>query len=55
MATSSTATQTFSTLSLGDTQFKTSRPHRFGIVIHGLADADETSTGADYLLSLIHI
>ena len=50
MATSSTATQTSSTLTLGDVQFKTSRPHRFGIVIHGLAgQADDSSASDDYL------
>ena len=49
MATSSPATQEFSTLTLGDIQFKTSRPHRFGIVFHGVADADATSASADYL------
>ena len=49
MATSSTATQSSSTITLGDVQFKTSRPHRFGIVIHGPADADEASKATDYL------
>ena len=50
MAPSSTATQTSSTLTLGNVQFKTSRPHRFGIVIHGLVgQADGTSADDDYL------
>lgn len=50
MASSSTATQTSSTLTLGNVQFKTSRPHRFGIVIHGLASqTDDSPAAADYL------
>ncbi len=49
MTNSSTATQTSSTLTIGNVQFKTSRPHRFGIVIHGIVDIDETSATLDYL------
>jgi len=49
MATSSTATQTSSTLTLGGVQFEISRPHRFGIVIHGVAGQPEGTTGDDYL------
>lgn len=50
MVTSYTAEQTSSTLTLGDVQFKTSRPHRFGIVIHGLvSNADESLAQDDYL------
>ncbi len=56
-ATQASSTLTSSTLTLGDVQFEISRPHRFGVVIHGLASqvkptegtAIPPSRGDDYL------
>ena len=37
-------------LSFGGREYRCSRPHRFGLVIHGLADvADQTGSPSDYL------